>query len=169
MNQGSPSPQRRTESVLVSRIVPAMAKRTTTIGTRLDAALLSLQLQAQGPAVDATKDRVNGSKPSTQPPPDFGNEHAVWLERAERLVEGIVAGLRQPTATGARKTARELRDVIRGYEGRTVVYVAYHEGCSPDLVEKVRASCGLEPTTGFRRLAALTSREIPVVEGQGND
>lgn len=147
----------------------SMAKRTTTIGTRLDAALLSLQLQAQGPAVDATKDRVNGSKPSTQAPPDFGNEHATWLDRAERLVEGIVAVVQGAKGPARRKTASELRAVIRTYEGRPVIYVAFHEGCSTDLVEKVRTSCGLETTTGFRRPTALTSRELPAQEVASDD
>jgi hypothetical protein len=136
-----------------------MAKRTTTIGTRLDAALLALQLQAQGPAVDPTKDQVDTGKSTSQAPPDYGSEHAAWLDRAERLVEGIADVVRgaQPKT---RKTAPELRAVIGTYEGRPAIYVAYHEGCSVELVYKVRAARG-QDELGFRRPAPLTAREVP--------
>lgn len=135
-----------------------MAKRTTTIGTRLDAALLTLQLQAQGPAVDPSRDLVDSGKPTTQRPPDYGNDHAVWLERAERLVDAMVASLRQPEAR-RQKTLSEVRSVIRTYEGRDHVYVAYHEHCSVRTVERARAALGLD-SLGFKVAKPLTSREF---------
>lgn len=134
--------------------------RTTTIGTRLDAALLALQLQAQGPAVDTTRDLVDSGKPTTQRPPDYGDDQAVWLERAERLVDEIVAQLEAPKAR-RQKTLAEVRSVIRSYEGRDNVYVAYHEHCSTKTVERARGTLGLD-SHGFKVPKPLTSRDLDV-------
>ena len=139
--------------------------KTTTVGTRLDAALLALQLQAAGPALDFTKDRVTTSQQPSGRPPDYGDEHAAWLERAERLVEGICASLSSPEQ---RKPIAELHQAIWSYEGRSAVYVAYHEHCSIDTVRRVRQRKGLDDH-GFRKPAALTSRVIPAETGVGQE
>lgn len=114
--------------------------------------------------MDPSRDLVDSGKPTTQRPPDYGNDHAVWLERAERLVEGIADETRAPSGPRRQQTAPGLRRVIRKYEGRDCVYVAFHEGCSESLVYKVRASLELDGL-GFSKAKPLTSRELPVAHG----
>jgi hypothetical protein len=59
-----------------------------------------------------------------------------------------------------RKSTADLRRVMHTYEGRDIVYVAYHEGCSTDLVRKTRTAMGLD-LMGFRKLKPLTTRTLP--------
>ena len=136
--------------------------RTTTIGTRLDAAL---QHSAAGPAVDPTRDLVDSGAAETQVPRDYGSEFEAWLGRAERLVEGIVDAIKgaRPRTT---KTVSELKEVIRTYEGRDTVYVAFYEGCSVRTVERARADLGLQPSTGFRE-PKLLKANVAIYEADG--
>lgn len=135
-----------------------------TLGQRLDRALLRMSMFAEGATVDTTKDRISSGKTEASAPTDYQPLGSEWQERAKRLVESIEREA-EAYATGAelvpRKSASDLRAVIRNYEGRDCVFVAYHEGCSVDLVRKVRASLGLD-SHGGKKPPSLTSREVPV-------
>lgn len=134
-----------------------------TLGRRLNDALAALLMSAQGPAIDPSRDQISGGKADSAPPPRYGvDEIRAWVDRAERLVMALEREVGLATPTKPRKTTKDLREVIRTYEGRDAVYVAFVEGCSTQLVHKVRASVGLDPE-GQRRPRALTSRVLPDV------
>jgi hypothetical protein len=134
-----------------------------TIGQRLDRTLLRMSMFAEGASVDFQKDRISSGKATASAPTDYQPLASEWEDRAERMVVSMEAEA-EAYSTGAeivqRKSASDLRRVIPSYEGRDIVFVAYHEGCSADLVRKVRTAMGLD-LMGFRKDKPLTSRNLP--------
>jgi hypothetical protein len=120
---------------------------------------------SEGATLDATKDRIKTGKTTSSRPTDYRPLSSEWAARAERLVVAVEKEAEE-YSTGAelvpRKSASDLSRVMRSYEGREPVFVAYHEGCSVDLVRKVRTSLGMDHM-GFRKDKPLTSRELPEV------
>jgi hypothetical protein len=134
-----------------------------TLGQRLDRTLLRISLFAEGGSVDFQKDIIKGSKATTREPTDYQPLTNEWEERALRMVESMEAAAEaysKGSEVVRRKSTADLRDVIHTYEGRDLVFVAYHEGCSTDLVRKVRTTMGLD-LHGFRKLKPLTARTLP--------
>jgi hypothetical protein len=134
-----------------------------TLGRRLDRVLLQMSMFAEGASVDFQKDRIKSVKATSSAPTDYQPFSKEWEDRAERMVESMEAAA-EAYSTGAevvqRKSAADLRRVMHTYEGRDVVFVAYHEGCSADLVRKVRTAMGLD-LMGLRKLKPLTTRTLP--------
>lgn len=134
-----------------------------TLGQRLDRTLLQMSMFAEGASVDFQKDRISSGKATSSAPTDYQPLASEWENRAERMVESMEAAA-AAYSTGAevvqRKSASDLRSVMHTYEGRDIVFVAYHEHCSADLVRKVRSAMGLD-LDGFRKLKPLTSRTLP--------
>lgn len=132
----------------------------TTLGSEINRALLALLMKAEGPAVDPSRDIISTGKTTSSPPPNYHSEYEAWRERFVRLLMALHRELgsepRQP-----RTTTKDLLEVIRDYEGRDKVYVAFVEGCSVELVEKARTIIGVKPSDGTRRERPLTSRTMP--------
>jgi hypothetical protein len=134
-----------------------------TLGRRLDKALLRMSMFAEGASVDFRKDVISTGKTTSSAPTNYQPLASEWETRAERLVDSMEAAAEAySTGTEAvqRKSTADLRRVMHTYEGRDIVYVAYHEGCSTDLVRKTRTAMGLD-LMGFRKLKPLTTRTLP--------
>jgi hypothetical protein len=134
-----------------------------TLGQRLDKTLLRMSMFAEGATVDFQKDLIDTGKASASPPTNYQPIVIEWEDRARRMVESAEAAA-EAYSKGAepvsQKSTADLRRVMHTYEGRSAVYVAYHEGCSTRSVERVRAAMNLD-AMGFRRLKPLTARTLP--------
>lgn len=77
------------------------------------------------------------------------------------MVLALEIELAGPRARTPRTTTKDLLTVIRQYEGRSMPYVAFLEGCSTDLVKKVRTIIGVLPADGTKPPKPLTTRDLP--------
>lgn len=145
--------------------------KKTTVGQRIDKALLALLGRANGATVDFSKGglgtSISGSKPRSQAPPNFASEYAEWLDRAERLALALEGDVGGDSAVRPKSTTKTLSPVIREYEGRSPEFIAFVEKCSVALVRKVRVEKGLNPVTGERAERPHTSRELPTEYATG--
>lgn len=158
------------------------------IGQRINDGLAKLLVvELNGPAVDTTRDIVTTGKGGHGTHKERGKAPAgnarplveQWAEQAQRVAEGIEEAIREiqtgakPQEFGGIKPARGLRSRIHDYEGRGVVYVAYHERCSVELVRKVRAEKGRDAKWGYpktpqqRRDRALTRAAANALLNEG--
>lgn len=136
------------------------------LGDRINQALAELVVaDPEGGAIDYGRDRVStgrgghGSHRGSTPPPrvhPLASEWAGFFRRALDLMELDLARLRgrAPRPEAPRQgrvasgvAARRKRRIIESelYRGRPAEFVAYVEGCSADLVRKVRGERGLDP------------------------
>lgn len=135
-----------------------------TLGSEINRALLALLMKAEGPAVDPSRDNISTGKIESSPPRNYHSEYEQWRERFVRLLMALHRELGDEPIRKPRTTTKDLLEVIRGYEGRDKAYVAFVEGCSVELVEKVRTIIGVSMADGTPKKRPLTSRTLPEVE-----
>lgn len=130
------------------------------LGARLNKVLAQMMLVQEAGAIDYERDHISlgsgghgghgevGGRPA-------GNSRALvvqWSERFEHMVTAAERDLRavthgvEPEKFNA--TSQSLKKVIRDYEGRRPEWVAVMEGCSAELVRKVRRELRLNMVTG---------------------
>jgi hypothetical protein len=132
----------------------------SSLGRRLDLALLALQLAPQGAAVQYDKEVVSHSPDVRREPPRPDLDVEGWSLRAERLVEAlehIAAG----TTLSPDTPINSLKKVMRQYAGRAAGFVAFAECTTVDRVIQARTALGVDPETGLPKPKPLTSRELP--------
>lgn len=146
------------------------------LGTRLNKVLARLLLMQESSAIDYSRDRVShgsgghGAHGDPSRPPSGNSRPLVdqWAERFERMIEAaeVDAGLRAPReATNNRNIRSELRSRMPEYEGHDPVYVAYHEGCSVEIVREVRRESKRHMVTGHRLERHERPQTAPPVDG----
>lgn len=132
----------------------------SSLGRRLDLALLALQLAPQGEAVQYDREVVSSSSDVKKEPPRVDLDVEGWNLRAERLVEAlehIVSGL----SLNPDPSLSQLKGAMRQYAGRAAGFVAYAECTTVDRVVQARTALGVDPETGLPKPKPLTSRELP--------
>lgn len=129
------------------------------LGRRLDQALLTLQLEQQGSAVDYSREVVSETptKKKEPPTPDMDPDAAAGLAEQfvvslERFVDGDPW---EPRSLAA------LKQAVRPLAGRASGVVAYLLGEDVQRVSAARAALNADPDTGLPKDKPLTSREIP--------
>ena len=149
-----------------------------TLGRRMNQVLSRMMTYQEGAVIDYTRIRVShgegghgfhgerGGRPA-------GNSRPLaveWAERFERMIEAAEAdaasyergdALKSFTA----KAAPGLKTRIRDYAGRDPVWVAFMEGCSVELVLRVRRELGLNVSTGASGERPLTAPPRDTLDG----
>jgi hypothetical protein len=132
----------------------------SSLGRRLDLALLALSLASQGEAVQYDREIVSSSVDVRKEPPRPDLDVERWSLRAERLVEAlehVAAG----TTLNPEMPVSQLKKVMRQYAGRASGFVAFAECTTVDRVVQARTALGVDPETGLPKPKPLTSRELP--------
>jgi hypothetical protein len=132
----------------------------SSLGRRLDLALLALQLAPQGEAVRYDREVVSSSPDVRKEPPRVDLDVDGWNLRAERLVEAlehIVSGL----SLNPDPSLNHLKGAMRQYAGRSAGFVAFAECTTVDRIVQARTALGVDPETGLPKPKPLTSRELP--------
>lgn len=148
------------------------------LGARIDFVLRGMTLLQNGPAIDYGRDVISqgsgghGKHGMTSAAPSWGGERPLveeWCDRIEALVTAAERDLQEARRGATSRDFSGIKRRIRSreYEGRDVVWVAFTERCSTDLVRKERRAAGLDPD-GFRLPTPLTApppkRERPTPE-----
>lgn len=142
------------------------------LGNRLNKVLGGLLLLTEGATVDPTKDTISVGRGGHSTHGERGRRPGgssrplvvQWAERFEHMIlaaERDLADAKHGTGRvefSGTKPAAGLRKRIHEYEGRDPVWIAFIEGCSVELVRKVRREADLNMVTGER----LERRERPL-------
>lgn len=132
----------------------------TTLGRRLDAALIALRLAPQGSAIDYSGEIVSSTpdKKVEPPAPDLSAE--VWANKAQQLVLAIEEVLEgEPVRPTLSLSA--LKNALRPLAGHSSGFAAYSLGERVLRVVQARTALGVDPETGLPKPRALTSCELP--------
>lgn len=148
------------------------------VGARIDFVLRAMTLLQNGPAIDYGRDVISqgsgghGKHGMTSAAPSWGGEKPLveeWSDRIEAVVMAAERDLHEARRGASVRDFTGIKRRIRSpeYEGRDVVWVAFVERCSTDLVRKERRSARLDPD-GFPLPTPFTApppkRERPTPE-----